>query len=259
MKRIKITVGLLVALFVVGAVVATAAQAEEAPYWSIEGARLGAGETATFTARSEVGLTETTPFVLKSPGGEKVTCEKQTLASNVRQLIGSAAGNPGTSEEVIELRECKVEGNGTGCTVNEPVKTTALKNELVYDNTKTFLEVLFKPVSGTLFETINFTGANCTFKETKVKGSVDGELWTDPTGGKEEGKSEREKVTKEKGQATSVFIVFPTTAIKKIWLITNGVGSEVNVEGLEAFAEPSILSGTQLLSLPSGSKWSRLR
>ena len=44
----------------------------------------------------------------------------------------------------------------------------------------------------------------------------------------------------------------------KIWLITAGVGSEVETEEINAFGHESTLTGTALISLASGKNWSPL-
>jgi hypothetical protein len=59
MRRFKLTGVVLLAVFAFSAVAATAAQAEEAPYWSIEGTRLAAGKTAEITGKAIGTLTMT--------------------------------------------------------------------------------------------------------------------------------------------------------------------------------------------------------
>lgn len=251
MRHCKTIVVAMLALFAFG-VFTAAAQAEEAPFWSVEGTRLGASQFEPFNARSEAGLSNTAQFTLTSEGGEVVTCKMQTLATG-RKLVGSAAGNAGTSEEAIEFRECSVSKNGANCKVREPIVTTKLDGELVFTPKKIYAQIWFKPVTGTEFATIEFTG-ECTFKVTKVTGGVVGELWTDNT------KEEATPVEGgEKFQAKSLLIEFPTKPIKFVWSIKGGEGTEEKVETLRAFGEPSVLGGISLTSLPSGAKWSVLR
>jgi hypothetical protein len=57
---------------------------------------------------------------------------------------------------------------------------------------------------------------------------------------------------------------FPTTPIKKVILVKEGVAKEVELEGLEAFTDPSVQTGTATLLLanskceaePEGPEWS---
>ncbi len=250
MKGLKAMTIALLALFALGGVAASAAQAEEeAPFWSIEAARLKAAEFEPFTLRSEEGgLTRTKKFTLTSEAGEVVTCTKQTLAVGAK-LIGSGVGNPGTSEETFQFSGCTVEKNGAGCTVEgEKFNTATLLNELVLDPKKKFAQILFKPVTGTVFATIKFAGAGCTFKETKVEGEVVGELWTDPPEAKEEEKA-LEALESEKVQAKSLLVKFPAKPIRFIWLINEGVGKEVEVKQLKAFVVPCTVSGTSLMAV----------
>jgi hypothetical protein len=76
----------LLSVFAFSAVVAAAAQAEEAPFWSIKGTRLAAGETHFITAKS---YTPTTKLV-SVPLGITTTCEKVKLKEGV--LLGSKEG-----------------------------------------------------------------------------------------------------------------------------------------------------------------------
>ena len=258
MQHLKTITIALVALLALGGVAAAAAQAEEAPYWSIAGTRLGAGETKDFRFRSEEGgLRRTKKFVLTSTIGEKVTCTKQTLSGG-SVLNGSAAGNPGLSEELIEFSGCTVEHNGTGCKVEKnEFFTERLKNELVLDAAeKRYNQVLFKPATGNRFATIKFEGAECTFKETVVEGEVVGEFWSDPPEGK--GEEEKKEESSEKAPAVSKLIKFPATEITSVWLIKSGVGEDFRVNLLRAFTEPATLSGTSLMVLANETSWSVL-
>jgi hypothetical protein len=116
-------------VFALGAFTAAAAQAVEAPRWSIGGKTLVAGETHFITAKIYT-TKAATRFTLAAP-----TATVSCLAVRLKEgsLVGSNAGNGGTNTEVIEFfGNCTVEGLGiTKCKVNEPIVTNPVKSELV--------------------------------------------------------------------------------------------------------------------------------
>ena len=115
----------LLALLAFGATTAATAQAEEAPFWSIKGTRLAAGETHFITAKSYRETSVSSPTL-----GITTSCPTVKLKEGV--LLGSNAGEPGTNDEVIEFEGgCTVTGNGAVCKVDEPIVTRPVKSELV--------------------------------------------------------------------------------------------------------------------------------
>ncbi len=236
--RFKIMGLCLVAVFVMSAVGATAAQAEEAPFWSRggSGTRLGEGETRDISAKIF-----SANFTLKSSAGEEITCHGIRLKEGV--LLGSKAGEPGTDDEVVEFfKECVVTSDGSGCTIEEPIVTENLKSELVYAENKKQVLTEFKPASGARLATLNFIGANCSPAKGKVavEGSVAGEVLNS--------KEEPVELGKEAKEEATGLVRFPTTAIKKVWLITKGEGKEAAV-GLKVATQPATLTGTALILL----------
>jgi len=204
MKRIRILGLALVAVFALSAVVAVAAQATEAPFYKVAGKRLESGKTEEISSHAGTG-----GFTLTATG-KVVKCS--TLTNNAgATAIGSNAGVPGTSSETLEFSGCTVTGNGEPCKVTEPIKTTALKNELALNEGLTSIVVEFKPSTGTEFATLKFTGTGCEVAETKVtiaEGSAGiGQAFS---GGK------LVEVGKEPAEAKDGEINFPTTAIKVI-------------------------------------------
>src|ERR1700733_12870598 len=180
---------MLVALFGVlalGALTAAAAQAVEAPRWSIGGKILGEGETHFITAKAY-----SPPFNLRT-GNVTVTCE--SLRAKEASLLGSSLGNAGKRNEVIEFfGKCEVSGKASGksiekCKIGEPIVTNPLQSELVESEKaepaikKGSLLALLKPTSGTSFAILKFTaetGGDCP-PETKVTGKLAGQMFTDP-------------------------------------------------------------------------------
>jgi hypothetical protein len=255
LRYMRLIGGLLLAVFVAGAVAATAAQAEEAPYWSIEGTRLAAGRTQEVTLKPETNLVLTA-------GTVTVTCTgaKAKLGS---VLTGSNAGEPGKGEGIIEYSGCTVTGNGEPCEVTSPGKgeivTEALVKELAYAANKKSLVVELRPKKGKRIETIKFTGTGCKETETAVTGVLVAGVYTDPA---ETG--QEEKLLELPGpvaQAKSFLFKYP--ASRKIWLIIGGTGSEVETEEVDAFGHEASWTGTFLVLLSTngvsnGKLWSPL-
>jgi hypothetical protein len=245
---------MLVALFGVlalGAFTAAAAQAVEAPRWSIGGTILTAGKTHFITVKSY-----SNSFTLTT-AGNVIACTGLNLKAG--SLLGSEPGNAGKNNEAIEFTGCTVTGPGiTNCTVESPasgvVLTVPIRSELVETekaepaNKKGSLLTLFEPEVGTVFATLKFkagTGGKCPV-ETKVAGKAAGRVFTDPNKPPELGTL----VTLEGGatEATSWLVNFPTTPIARVTRISGGVASEITVK-LEAFSETAVLEGTALILL----------
>jgi hypothetical protein len=255
MKRFRLIGVALLAVFALGAVAASAAWAEEAPYWTVGGTRLEAGQTHFITAK------EVKPFLL-SGGGVEVECTETSILPH-GVLLGSEPGEPGTNDEIVTFKACEVKGNGSGSEckkVTEPINTTNLKSELVEDKTKTKLLVLFQPASGALLAELTFP-KGCKFESTKVTGSVNAEVINEKTGNPVE-------LPNTKEQAVSWELKFPKVQPVFIWLIKGGVGKEVETKALEAFSAAATLSGTALVLLAelnsknelvsTGQEWSPL-
>ncbi len=247
MERLKSMVAALIAISALGAALASTAQAEEAPFWSVPGSRfvvrLAGGKTRFIAGKiNKEGEAKAQNFVLSaSAGAIKLTCTALKLNEGV--LLGSNAGEPGTNGEVIELSKCKIEGNGTKCAVTEPTVTEPLKSELVENSAKTDVLVEFKPSKGTAIATLKFsaeTGGKCTITETKLTGSVAGEALDE--------KEEAVEFPKSPGSAKSWLIRFPEKTIERVWLVKGGKGEETSLE-LSAFGTSATPQGTVLVSL----------
>jgi hypothetical protein len=257
MKRFRLTATMLLLVLALGAVAATAAQAEEAPFWTIGGSRLKVGKTHNITLKT---FKESEPFVL-SAGGVDVACTTTKAKPGV--LLGSEPGEPGLSEEVDEYSGCKVTGNGAKCTqILEPIVTNVVKSEVVLDATKKKVLIEYFPATGVTFGTLTFekvgTNEGCTFGRSTVEGSIVGEVLTDPG-------EEPVEVGQEAKEAHSWLTRFPATQIKEVWLIKGGAGATAKV-GLKSFGLASSFTGTVLVLLAnskfeteeSGPEWSIL-
>jgi len=225
-------------------IAAAAAQADEAPYWIREGVNLAQGETHYITTKVYNVTGKEKGFTLAA-AGKTIHCESVRLKEG--SLVGSNPDNSGTLSEVIEFfGGCAVTGNGSSCKPIEPIRTNTVEAELVdtEKGEKGSLLADFKPEKGVKFTTIKFEGSACTVKETAVEGEVAGQVRTDPNDG-EVG----ELVTSLNKEAQSWLLNFPAAPIKEVWLIKEGIGSEVKLKGLNAFAESATLTGTALLTL----------
>jgi len=245
MKRFRMIGVALVAVFALG-VVASAAQAETAPYFTVNGTRLVAGKTHNITAKS------TKNFVLVTPAaGVEIECTALTAEKGV--LLGSNPGERGKDNEITKFTGCKLtKGNGeeNGCKLESETLTT---NELLSEQVenvsggrggKQLLEE-FRPAPGsTGFITIKFTGGTVCVagQTTTVSGQTVAEVVTDGT----EEKVELGQAAKE---ATSWKIRFPATgAIEEVWLISGGVGKVQKTEQT-SFSDFSEQRGTALVTL----------
>ena len=152
-RRRRYVIVTLLSGLAVGGLTATAAEAEEAPFWNVEGISIVSGEThyiaaKTYNTKGHTGFTLTA-------AGKKISCS--TIKLKEGAILGSSAGNPGTNSEVIELSGgCVVEGNGTGCKVKEPIVSTNMGSELVGSEKgeKGFALMEFYSAKGTSLATI---------------------------------------------------------------------------------------------------------
>lgn len=256
----------LLAVFAIGAMAASAAMAtEEAPYWKVNGNRLNEGEKKEITAKldGEAITLEGEAKIGESLIKVTITCHGVRLKAG-SVIVGSKKGQPGTSEETVEFYEkCEQKGNGlSSCKVKEPIVTEPVKNELVLNDAeggageKEHILVEFAPVAGEKekFVKLEFTGAGCGVKETVVgNGVVIGSVYTDP----EADGGTLELVTLGvTPELTSYLIKFPDEP-KSIWLaLSNGELTLVKPKEFEAFEHPAKLTGTVLVSLTSGEKYS---
>jgi hypothetical protein len=251
-SRVRLMLVTLFGVLALGALTAAAAQAVEAPRWSIGGTDLAEGKTHFISAKAY-----STNLKLVTGSGT-IACT--TLKLKEGSLLGSSAGNAGKNNEVIVFETCTVSGSVGGkpiekCKVVQPIETTPLLSELVESegaepaNKKGSLLVLFVPFSGSTFATLTFTteaGGNCP-PTTKVTGKVAGQVFTDPNTPPTLGTL----VTLESGatEATSWLINFPATQPKNVVRVVGGVAKTEANPGLTAFSGEAFEEGTALVLL----------
>jgi hypothetical protein len=184
-------------------------------------------------------------------GSSNITCTGLSAVDGV--LLGSNQGTSGFSgSEISVFSGCHLTGNGASCHIapaegseetTEVLTTNPIKAEQVFNveaghGGKKLLS-MFVPASKSLgFLKLNL-GGSCTAKSTIVAGSTVAE---DVLSSASEGNVEFGQVPQER---TSWKLRFPATPINHVWLVTNGVGKEVET-GQEAFNEGSIFTGTAL-------------
>src|ERR1700723_1425095 len=106
-SRVRLMPVALLAVFALCAVATATAQAEEAPFWSIKGTRLAAGQTRYITGKRYIH------FIIDSPALRvRVICAVLKFKEGV--ILGSNAGEPGRNDEIMEFENCIQEGNGLG-------------------------------------------------------------------------------------------------------------------------------------------------
>ena len=257
-SRVRLMLVALFGVLALGALTAAAAQAVEAPRWSIAGKTLelkanGEPETHFISAKIYTTKEFTNRFTLTAVTGQIISC----LAVKLKEgsLLGTAAGNGGKNDEVLEFYgNCEVKNNGSACKVTEPIVTNNVKSELVLTEKaepakeKGSLLTLFEAENTSIgFVTLHFTGT-CTIKEAIVSGKVAGQVLVDPENGTlGEKLVELPKVNST--EAKSWLINFPKAPITRVGRIKGGVLTEENI-ALTVFGEPgATLSGTTLVLL----------
>jgi len=254
MKRFRLIGVALLAIFALGVVVASSAQAETAPSFTVAGTRLISGKTHNIDAKA------IKPFVLTNSLGS-ATVECSALGTEEGVLLGSNPGQPGTDNEITVFSGCKnaVGSNGAKCHLapseasaetttvikTEPLKSEQVENVVNGTKGNQLLEEFF-PAKGAVFVTL-FFGGECTLFATKVSGQVVGESLVDNGTSEPTGKVELGQTPKESG---SWDLLFPKNPITQVWLISNGIGKISKTEQT-AFGEKSIQTGTTLVLLTS--------
>jgi hypothetical protein len=216
--RVRIVGLCLVAVLALSGAAASGASAHEF-IWKVAGAKLEAGKTKELKAKVKVG----SKYILKGSAfgvQTEVECKAQKLKA------GSTinGGTPGTSEETLELEECKVL-KPAGCT-GVKVAATPAKNEIVEIASNKKLGILLTPKEGAKFTTISFEG--CLFNlKAEVTGSAVAE------------------VSPEAAEASSGTLSFPTTQIKEI-VKSNGTKQAT---GLKFAGNEATISGESTTEL----------
>jgi hypothetical protein len=243
-RRFNAAVAAFLSIFAFGAA-AAAAQAEEAPFWLTNGARLTKGASRSLDAKVHNGDSFS---LTTAAAGTKITCT--SLADEKGLLLGSNEGEAGKSSAIIKFSGCTlVEGNGAPeCSLSSSTITTEpLTGEQVTSvaSSKRGTQVLEElrattPAKGLAL--ITFTGTKCTVTESKAAGQMVAEDRLVTAG---EGTIELEAGIV---QGSSLLLKFPATPIKEIWLIASGTG-KVQKTSETFLGDEAVQTGTALVSL----------
>jgi hypothetical protein len=236
--NVRVLLPSLLAVLALSAVVASAAQASaEGPFFKDGSSRLGAGQSQEFTAGRG--------HYVMSAGSIVVSCTGMSAATGSK-ILGSATGKPGTIETTFTYTGCTVSGNGPGCEVKGgSLKTEPLVGTLVYNESKTYVDVLFKPAKKHIFVNLEFGSKSGSCSRTPIP--VSGELVTKVTEGKET--EEWVQVGKEPAEAHAVGLL----VAQPQYVYEEGAGL-VEVEALEAGGGFGI-QGSSQLELTNNALW----
>src|SRR5580700_4732890 len=226
----------LLAALALSAAVASAAQAETAPYFKVGGARLAAGESKEVTGGHVISL-------YFGSGAQAMKCS--VAFDPGAKISGSAEQEHGRIEIVLELSSC-TEGN-QHCQIEGIVKSKPLRAELVSAaKGGGDLEAWLRPTTGTEFMRLKFKEGCGYGKEQIVEGSVVAEIYSG--GNPVEG-------GKEPAEAKTVELVFPHEAIGEVWLVKEGTGKLQHNTYLSAGIAEIKVVGEVSLALAGGANW----
>jgi|SRR5579863_5574553 len=261
----------LLAVFVLGGLAASAAQAvEKSLRWKVEGKELGANETREITV-TRWSANPATPEPIELRGGKlTIKCEVASTAVGKSFLANEKIGATSRAIGVLqpELSKCKQEKNGAepGCTVEEPIKEEPVRVELLLSDNepgigKKVLGVA-DPVKGSRFVTIKFkeeiVGSSCKFGNAEVTGLTIGSGYTDPLA--PGAPTSPEQVERGVNATTeySSFLVKAPDEPKSVYLWKlEGATEEFKLfepTGIKLLNEKAELKGTRLVSLARNGK-----
>jgi hypothetical protein len=269
MKRIRILVLAALAVFALGAISSTAAQASEGPFYricekvaegkfkDIECKEPGTAAPGWNKIRLEEKQTHEITVAMSSKeyvlanGVQTLRCKKQK-AEKGAVIVGSTGMNAGGSEETLVFEECTVEGNGAGCKLEgEKIKTEPIKNTLDFAKEKVEKGdvhlIMFEPVTTTVFTKLKFEGVGCTLKTATVEGKVGAQL--------DNGKQELLKLEENEELSEKNLVRFPATLLKEEWVEKGGKREKVALS-LKSFGKAATkFEGETSIILVGGDHW----
>ena len=237
LPKVSIALLALACACAMGAVPAQAYTHTAGPVWTVNGAKLGAGESHEVLSASSSGgysMTVGGSFALA------ITCKKQAVEN-----ASITGGIPSTIKATFKLSECGVTGNGSSCKVKEPIVTKPLTGEIGYATKERTGKVLtrFEGSKGKLME-VKFEGA-CTFAEFSTLGTVIAEVSSGGTA-EEVGKEASAKVDQ---------LRFPSKPINAVWVENEARELEEKTATLTMGGEKGEIAGTSELELSKLPEW----
>jgi hypothetical protein len=250
----------LLAVFALGGLVASVAQAEgptEPLRWRVEGHILGPNETREITITKWNASPPTREPITLVGGNLRIQCEE--VKSGPNPFLANQA-NGAVAVTQPEFAKCTTTGNGSNCTLNEPVKVKQTRGEGVLgDNIPGISKKVlaeFTPLNGKVFAKLEFTGT-CTLNPIEVTGIVLGSFFSDPLsfGGTTSEQLEIEGTSgahnNAETEAKSVRLKFPDEA-KSVYLWSSTEFKLFEIPSTEQFragSEKAALFGNFLILL----------
>jgi hypothetical protein len=253
MKRIKTLVLAASAVFALGAVTSTPAQASEGPFYKLC-KKVAAGLNGEFKDNEckEPGVTlngwnkirlleketselegkmQSEEFVFAN-GVQTARCKKLKIEKGA-VLVGSTGANAGTGEGTGVFEECTVEGNGVGCEVEgKEIKSEPIRGTLGFAKEKVEKGdvhlVMFEPVTGSILAKLRFVGAACSLKIATVEGKIGAQL--------DNGKRESLKLEENEEFSAKGLVRLPTTLITGVWVEKEGKREKMAM-GIKSFGK----------------------
>jgi hypothetical protein len=133
------------------------ASASAAPAFWVEGKLLATGSTEAIAEKTEV----VRPFVVSAAGGS-AECRVARASSALIEGENKAAARALIFEECSTSQE--------NCKVVSPITTKPLT--ILLEGTSGALKLNFKPASGNIIETVEFSGSGCKARRLVLEGSM---------------------------------------------------------------------------------------
>jgi hypothetical protein len=242
MKRVNVVGLCLVVAFAISAAVAASALANEGPFYKVKGVRLASGSTKPIAVKALTNQVLVFNFLGIAT---TITC-KEVKVQGTPMVEGSNTWEPGKIKEIIRYTECTQTGLGASCEVtNKEIVTNPVISSLSWSSsslTSGNILVVFKPVSGTEFYDLKFTGS-CLVTDGKVTGSLAAEARS---------KGATAKVGTEPAEAaTGNEINFPATQIKEVFTSTSETAMTKETIGFEFGGKASTFTGSSEVTVGS--------
>jgi hypothetical protein len=236
-------VALVGVIFVLSAVVASAASAAEGPFYKVARSRLAAGQSDGVTLTSNEG------FLLRGASqAPEIRCSTYK-ANGGAGLLGSTGANDGSGHATLTFEGCEAVTWWAGpCTIEGGTFTSVpLSVTTAYaTNTRTGkLYLMFKPVSKQVLAVVHL-GGSCAGEKSTLEGAVAAEVFS---GGK------AVEAGKEPVEAANLELKFPGASGRSVWTEAGGtMASQTTTVKAGGNAYGSI-TGSAKLGVTGGASW----
>jgi hypothetical protein len=236
-------VALVGVIFVLSAVVASAASAAQGPFYKVGGTRLAAGQSDGVT------LTSNSAFALRGATlAPEINCNSYKANAGA-ELLGSSGANDGSGHATLTFEGCEaVTGWAGPCSIEGGTITTVpLSVTTAYaTNTRTGnLYLMFKPVSKLVLAVVHL-GGRCEGEQRTLEGAIAAEVFS---GGK------AVEAGKEPAEAASLELKFPSTSGRSVWTETAGTMTAQTTTVKAGGNAYGSITGSAKLGLAGGAGW----